>query len=274
MFRPPQIRPLPLRFVRVLRPGTGLRLAMLTAITIAVAMFFGPAHTEAAAPGKAKDRPATANKTPPPPRDDDQSAPDKNIYRLPDGKAHTSMFGIDAEGYKFVYVLDRSASMGGPGSAALKAAKAELIASLNNLERTHQFQIVVYNDRPAMFNPTGDPQRAVFATDRNKEEAAKFIDSITPFGGTQHDDALVMAVKLSPSVIFWLTDADDPKLGPAKQERINRMAAGITIHAIEFGSGQQSDADNFLVKIARENGGKHTYIDVSKLPAATGGKPR
>jgi hypothetical protein len=243
-------------------------------ILCAVALLCGAGHADAATPGKAKDRPATAEKTPQPPREDDRPIPDKSIYRLPGGKAHTSMFGIEAEGYKFVYVLDRSASMGGPGAAALKAAKAELIASLNNLERTHQFQIVVYNDRPTMFNPTGDPQRAVFATEQNKEEAAKFIESIAPFGGTQHDDALVMAVKLCPNVIFWLTDADDPKLGAAKQERVNRMAAGITIHAVEFGGGPQADANNFLVKIARESGGKHAYVDVSKLPAASGDKPR
>jgi len=31
------------------------------------------------------------------------------------GKAHTSLFGVVGEGYKFVYVFDRSGSMGGRG---------------------------------------------------------------------------------------------------------------------------------------------------------------
>jgi hypothetical protein len=182
------------------------------------------------------------------------------------GKAHTRMFGVQAEGYKFVYVIDRSGSMGGSSSTALKAAKAELLASLNDLEQTHQFQIVFYNEKPTIFNPTGDPHRALFATERNRAEAERFIDSITPFDGTRHDDALLLALRLHPDVIFWLTDADEPKLSQADLARINRLAAGITIHAIEFGSGPQPEADNFLVQIAQQNGGTHQYVDIAKEP--------
>jgi hypothetical protein len=181
------------------------------------------------------------------------------------GKPHAGMFGIEAEGYKFVYVLDRSGSMGGSASVALKAAKAELLSSLQQLQQTQQFQIVFYNEKPTVFNPTGDSRRILFATDGNKEAAERFIQSITPTGGTRHDDALVLALKLQPNAIFWLTDADDPKLGTAELDRINRLSGGITIHAIEFGSGEQAEKDNFLVKVARENGGKHVYVDVSKL---------
>ncbi|HYW78695.1 MAG TPA: hypothetical protein VE890_03925, partial [Thermoguttaceae bacterium] len=51
------------------------------------------------------------------------------------GKARTGVFGIEGEGYKFVYVFDRSGSMGGAGRSALDAAKAELIQSLQSLEQ-------------------------------------------------------------------------------------------------------------------------------------------
>ncbi len=67
-------------------------------------------------------------------------------------------------------------------------------------------------------------------------------------------------------MIFWLTDADEPKLNRAELARINRLAAGITIHAIEFGSGPQPEADNFLVQIAQQNGGTHQYVDITKEP--------
>jgi len=181
------------------------------------------------------------------------------------GKARTQVFGIPGEGYKFVYVFDRSGSMGGSGRSALSAAKAELLASLASLEQTHQFQIIFYNDRPARFNPTGDPNRLVFANERNKTLAQRFVNSITAEGGTRHEEALIAAIKLHPDVIFFLTDADEPKLWPDQLARINRLAAGITIHAIEFGYGPQSDADNFLVRLARQNGGQHAYVDVSRL---------
>ncbi len=180
------------------------------------------------------------------------------------GKARTAVFGIQGEGYKFVYVFDRSGSMGGSGRSALGAAKAQLIASLKSLGKTHQFQIIFYNDRPWRFNPTGQPNRLFFATERNKALAAKFIGSITADGATRHEDALMIAISLQPDVIFFLTDADEPKLWPGQLAKLKRRAAGITINAIEFGFGPQTKPDNFLVKLARQNGGKHAYVDISK----------
>ena len=238
------------------------------AFLLAMLPLWGPTAAAAAPAKKPAARPPTAA--------EGRSEHERTPYtRGLGGKAHTSMFGNEAEGYKFVYVLDRSASMGGNGAAALKAAKAELLASLANLEQTHQFQIIFYNEKPTVFNPTGDPHRALFATEENKAAAEKFVQSITPFDGTRHDDALVLAIKLQPNVIFWLSDADDPKLGPNQLARINRMAGGIVIHAIEFGPGAQAETENFLVKIARENGGQHAYVDVSKrAPAAGNGGKR
>ena len=80
------------------------------------------------------------------------------------GKARIGMFGLWGEGYKFVYVFDRSGSMGGDGSASLKAVKAELLASLKNLDTVHQFQIIFYNHRPVLFNPSGTPGKLAFGT--------------------------------------------------------------------------------------------------------------
>jgi hypothetical protein len=190
--------------------------------------------------------------------------PDHNYGPTLDGKARTSMFGVEGVGYKFVYVIDRSGSMGGDGNATLKAAKAELLASIKKLESMHAFQIVFYNERPATFNPKGNGL-AVFANDRNRDLAERFLDSISAKGGTEHEAALRIALKLKPDVIFWLTDADRPKLDDAQVERINRLAAGTVIHAIEFGPGAQKEKDNFLEKIAAANAGEHLYVDVKKL---------
>ena len=181
------------------------------------------------------------------------------------GKAHTSLFGVEAAGYRFVYVIDRSESMGGSGPTALKAAKAALLASLNDLHETNQFQIVFYNEKPSVFNPTGDSRRALFATEQNKAAAEKFVDSITAFDGTAHDAALMLAVRLHPDVIYWLTDADEPKLSAAQLARLERLTAGIIVNAIEFGSGPQPEGENFLVQAARQSGGTHRYVDVEKL---------
>ena len=181
------------------------------------------------------------------------------------GKARTSLFGVVGEGYKFVYVFDRSGSMGGSGRNSLRAVKAELLQSLKNLDTVHQFQLIFYNERPVLFNPTGTPGRLAFATDQNRRRAIRFIESIAAEGGTDHEEALKLAIRLQPDVIFFLTDADDPKLTPAQLEKIRRLAAGIRINAIEFGTGPKPAGASFLAELARQNGGGYAYVDISQF---------
>jgi hypothetical protein len=188
--------------------------------------------------------------------------PHPSIYANTEGKARVTLFGLTGEGYKFVYVLDRSASMGGSGRTALPILKAELLESLNGLEGVHQFQIVYYNERPQVFNPSGLSGRLAFATEENKSRAARFIGSIVADGNTRHDDALKTALRLRPDVIFFLTDGDEPKLSRTELDQIQRMAGGITIHAIQFGAGPQPAAKGFMAVLAEENGGKYAFVNI------------
>jgi hypothetical protein len=187
--------------------------------------------------------------------------------RVRGGYARTGVFGAVADGRKFVYVFDRSGSMDGHRGAPLNAAKTELINSLKDLGQTHQFQIIFYNEHPRVFDPTGTPGRLVFGTDQNKYLAQKFVGSITADGATRHEEALEMALRMVPDVIFFLTDADEPRLTAKQLAHIVHVNKGTSVHAIEFGFGPQYDSDNFLVKLARQNGGKHVYVDVSRLAA-------
>ena len=189
------------------------------------------------------------------------------------GKGRTSLFGVVGEGYKFVYVIDRSGSMGGDGRKSLEAVKAEVIHSLERLDSVHQFQIVLYNERPVVFNPTGTPGRLAFATDENKRRASEFLDTITAQGGTAHEDALRLAIRLQPDVIFLLTDGDDPKLETAQLAKIRHLAAGIIINAVEFGSCPRPEKASFLADLAEQNGGKYAYIDISKHKVRKPAKP-
>jgi hypothetical protein len=181
------------------------------------------------------------------------------------GKARTSMFGLVGEGYKFVYVMDRSGSMGGSGRASLKAVKAELTESLKTLDTVHQFQLIFYNERPVLFNPSGIEGKLAFATDQNKERALRFLEVIQADGGTDHEQALRMATSMRPDVIFLLTDGDEPKLTDQEMERVVNRAAGIIIHTIEFGPGPKPSAPSFLEDLAHRTGGKYVYVDTTKL---------
>ncbi|MGY8769018.1 MAG: hypothetical protein ACKVH8_11420 [Pirellulales bacterium] len=180
-------------------------------------------------------------------------------------KGSTTIFGVEGTGNKFVYVFDRSGSMEGFGGRPLAAAKSELIGSLSDLEETHQFSIVFYNENQRIFD-TGDGRRKlVFANPQGKLLAERFVRSVIANGGTQHLPALQLALDMQPDVIFFLTDADHPELFPHELERVRRTNKGAVIHTIEFGFGPFSGKRNFLVKLADQNDGKHIYIDISKL---------
>lgn len=185
--------------------------------------------------------------------------------RISGGMARARVYGTEGEGHKFVYVFDRSASMGGSGRNALSAAKAELLKSLESLDTTHQFQIIFYNDTPVQFNPAGRKGKLAFANEQTKRLAANFVNSIIAAGTTRHTEALTAAIRLQPDVIFFLTDADVPRLSNADLTRIADLSAGITINTIEFGLGPESGQDNFLKKLARLCGGQYYYVDVFRL---------
>lgn len=154
--------------------------------------------------------------------------------------------------------------MGGEGRESLKAVKAELLKSLKHLDSVHQFQIVFYNERVAVFNPAGAPGRLAFATDENKESAAHFLDSISADGGTDHELALKTAIRMHPDVIYFLSDADDPKLTAKQLAKIRDLAAGTIINCVEFGPGAKPEETTFLETLAKQNGGGYVYIDITK----------
>lgn len=180
------------------------------------------------------------------------------------GKASASVFGVPGEGYSFVYVFDRSTSMGGPGYSPLEAAKAELLESLDSLAETHEFQIIFYNQNPSIFNPSGRG-RLSLADERSKDTARRFVGGITAAGSTNHEAALKAALNLRPDVIFFLTDAEEPQLSQYQLSRIKRLNSGASICAIEFGAGPEPSGDNFLKQLARDNGGRHGYVDITRL---------
>jgi hypothetical protein len=184
-------------------------------------------------------------------------------HSLAPNAGETQVFGLRSRGARFVYVFDRSASMEG---GLLLAAKRELIASLQELDGRHQFQIIFYNDRPSLMPAVhGNAPRMAFADEPGKRLAASFVGGVFADGGTSHLQALEMALSLKPDVIFFLTDAEEPQMRAEELLMVRRMNRGTRINAIEFGAGEQRPGINFLHRLAAENGGQHAYVDVRLL---------
>ncbi|MEN1679349.1 MAG: hypothetical protein AAGJ46_07120 [Planctomycetota bacterium] len=181
------------------------------------------------------------------------------------GEAAVSVFGVQGVGQKFVYAFDRSVSMSVEGR--LVGAKRQLIESLAALESIHQFQIVFFNQRVRSPDLSGGQDRIAFANEQNKQLAERFVDGVLPDGGTDRYAALSQALRYSPDVVFFLTDADDP-MTTAELLRIRRQNAriGATICTIEFGSGPSHGRDNFLKQLAQMTDGQYGYVDTTRLP--------
>lgn len=174
----------------------------------------------------------------------------------------TSFFGAKDQGTRFVYVVDCSGSMTGD---PIMVARAELKASLAALDETQQFQIVFYNQHPRVMTIRGDAApRLYWATEINRTLAGQWISSIQADAGTNHLPALKRALAMSPEILFFLTDADQPELTAKELNEIKTLNGGRTrIHCIEFGKGPELRTDNFLKKLARDNGGTYRYRDVT-----------
>ena len=175
----------------------------------------------------------------------------------------------EGTGNKLVYVFDRSASTDGYQGRPLAAAKRELIASLDDLQDIHQFQIVFYNERPTVFNPAyPQPPKMLFGDSPTKRLAKNFVRGIVSAGSTRHLDALKLALGMRPDVIFFLTDAGEPQLSANQVDEVRQrnLRVGAQINTIEFGAGPNPGGRNFLVRLADENGGQYVYVDVTRLP--------
>jgi hypothetical protein len=174
--------------------------------------------------------------------------------------ARLSLFGsAQAEGRSFVFVIDRSKSMGGGGLGAIEAAAKELEAQIGRLTEQQTFQVVAYNQSAAFLGE----RKLIAASEPNKERLIDFVKNLAAFGQTEHYHGLLAALRLKPEVIFLLTDAGDPHPGAGQLRAIREQAGGRTsIHCLQFGSGPLSESNNFLARLAAENRGSYAYIDM------------
>ncbi len=171
-----------------------------------------------------------------------------------------SLFGSKvAEGRSFVFLIDRSQSMGGDGLGVIEAAAKELAASIGSLEETHKFQVIAYNQKPLYL--TG--RELLPATTANKQQLIDFVKNLPAFGATEHEVGVYAALKLKPDAIFFLTDGGDPMLNAGQLKGIRAAAKGTTIHCLQFGSGPHGDEPSFLQTLAEYTGGSYLYIDMA-----------
>ena len=183
--------------------------------------------------------------------------------RKPVGEPATlSVFGAGGlKGRSFVFVIDRSQSMGAQGLGVIQAARSELSTAINQLEPHHKFQIVGYHERTV----TVSKRQMLPATEENKKLVPVFIRNLAAFGGTNHENGLIAALVFKPDVIVLMTDGGYPELNDWKIKELRRMSKkGSSIHCIQFGVGGLQKQINFMTKLSTQTGGSFRYIDVAQ----------
>ena len=176
--------------------------------------------------------------------------------------AKLNIFGSGSVGRSFVFVIDRSRSMGASGLGVLSAAQTELRRALGELTPSQRFEIIVYNQTPDSFGYHYNKRRGlVKVTEERVKQVDQFMESVFAGGTTEHYYGLMGALDLRPEVVYLLTDGDDA-LNPSQ---LNRLAAraknqGTTIHAIKFGFGPLQEDSNFMMTLSQRTGGSFTYF--------------
>ncbi len=180
----------------------------------------------------------------------------------PPPPATTSIFGSGPlTGTRFVFLLDRSRSMGGGGLGVIGRAREELEKTLGALSEQHLFQIVAYHQNTVMV----DRRDMLPVTKENRRLASNFIDHLAAFGATEHRTGLLSSLALMPDVLVLLSDGGFPTMNDGQiAEVLKENRSGATIHCVEFGTSDIPPVNSFMERLALRSGGTYRYVDVKQ----------
>jgi hypothetical protein len=170
------------------------------------------------------------------------------------GAPGAEFFGVGGKGRSFVYVIDCSTSM--IEMNKFQHAKEELIRSIKELKPNQKYLIVLFSDGAYPM----DDLEPIKATKQNIAKTMQWIYALEPEGGTNPLPALLYALSLKPSAIFFLTDGrlpDGPLVIQAIQKENGPSRHQIPIHVVSFYTTQTEGMMKFLAKVT---GGKYTFV--------------
>jgi len=172
------------------------------------------------------------------------------LYTKPEEGA--SFFGTKSKGSRFVFVIDKSGSMG--DKKKFVRAKRELIKTLRALPKNSRFMVYFFDEGSEKM-PVNNMMAAVPS---NISWAEDWVKSVGMGGGTDPRKALKSGFSLKPDTIWLLTDGvfNDESGVLAKIRSANpKSIARINTLAIMDRGGEK-----VLKQIAKENGGTYRFV--------------
>lgn len=164
-------------------------------------------------------------------------------------------FGIGAQGKRFVYVVDCSLSMNhphdSPSKTRFKRLKLELVKSIALLNESQEFFIIFFNHQVVPM-PARSLQRALPET---KQHFLKWVTKIRADGDTDPRDAIRLAMKFQPDVIYFLTDGSFEFRTKKELNKLSQQR--VAIHTFALGN---REGEPVLRRLAQRNRGIYHYI--------------
>lgn len=172
-------------------------------------------------------------------------------------------YGIDLHAARILFVVDRSGSMREPAyyGTRLQRAKQELVQTINGLEPSTEFGVMVFDTTIQSFQ-----NELLVASDENKREATVFVNRVLLGDKTNTYGALVEATDFDDQLeaVFVLTDGR-PTFGQVVRPDliIKEIARRNRTRHLKFntiGIGQLGETVVFLKTLAEETGGEFRQV--------------
>lgn len=168
------------------------------------------------------------------------------------GGGGASFFGVEAQGSRFVFIVDVSGSMSVGGK--IESLKSQLTRSIQNLVETSSFMVYTFSDDAA---PLGNSKDWVSAIEERKRWARRAIGTLGAGGATNPINAFRAALKLRPrpDAIYFMTDGEFDPLVADEVARLNTGKAPI--HCIAFAT---RDSEAVMKRIANQSKGTYKFV--------------
>jgi hypothetical protein len=176
----------------------------------------------------------------------------------------TGIFEVPEEFKNVVYVIDKSGSM--DDENRLVRVKAELIAGIQSLKPEQEFSVVFFDSVTwPMFSQRGlssssqfgrsrssGTTRLLLADDDSKSRAIDWINGLDAGGGTVPLGAMLLAMKVNPDMIMFLSDGEFDRSYVTQISATNQKKRGNKARIDCIGLGK---AVRTLQAIAQQNDG-------------------
>ena len=169
-------------------------------------------------------------------------------------------FGHNPESKRIVYVVDCSKSMNFPhdsiGKTRLGRVKLELARAIFSMDEDQEFFVIFFSDL-AIPMPARELQPA---TSEAKEKFLSWVARVPGIGRTEPLEAMLLALRLQPDTIYFLTDG---QFKASTVKAFNRVAEKtsqnhkVIVNGICLGN---REGETLIRMLAENNFGSYTFI--------------